>query len=273
MIEVLTGRTIDVKVGQKRADLHTHNSAGSEDVRHGMNSFQLVRFANRLGLSAIALTDHETITPAKRARAYAGRSGLATEVVIGKEITTANGHFIGLFLRRDIPEGLTLEETIAQIHKQGGFAIVPHPFLRVPKSLREDAMLRIVYSDKEHVYFDGYEVYSSGADDTFRRRQGKWPNTNEMAQEFYAKHEKYLGSPISSSDTHHHALGRAVVLYEGDLQTAIKDRKTIPVKLDDQEQLEILREVIRTFGRRILNKNSLLRRNLELLEALKRLEV
>ncbi len=38
---------------------------------------------------------------------------------------------IGLFITEKIPRGMTLEETVAEIKRQGGLVYVPHPFDRM----------------------------------------------------------------------------------------------------------------------------------------------
>jgi hypothetical protein len=38
---------------------------------------------------------------------------------------------IGLFIEEKIPRGLSLRETVAEIHRQGGLVYVPHPFDRM----------------------------------------------------------------------------------------------------------------------------------------------
>ena len=48
-------------------------------------------------------------------------------MVIGEEISTLNGHLIGLFLEELVPPGLTAHETIERIHDQGGLAVAAHP--------------------------------------------------------------------------------------------------------------------------------------------------
>ena len=54
------------------------------------------------------------------------------KVIVGEEVkTAAQGEVIGLFLTERIPRGLTLEETVAEIHRQGGIVYVPHPFDRM----------------------------------------------------------------------------------------------------------------------------------------------
>ena len=88
----------------------------------------LLAEARARGLGAIAVTDHNEISGALDAHAKAQ----ALTVIVGEEIKTAEqGEVIGLFIEEKIPRGLTLAETIAEIHRQGGLVYVPHPFDRM----------------------------------------------------------------------------------------------------------------------------------------------
>ncbi len=44
--------------------------------------------------------------------------------------TKGQGEVIGLFLRAEIPRGLSFEDTIAAVRAQGGLVFLPHPFDR-----------------------------------------------------------------------------------------------------------------------------------------------
>ncbi len=80
------------------------------------------------GLGAIAVTDHNEISGAMEAREKA----VGVKVIVAEEVKTAKqGEVIGLFIEEKIPHGLTLEETIAEIKRQGGLVYVPHPFDRL----------------------------------------------------------------------------------------------------------------------------------------------
>jgi glycosyltransferase involved in cell wall biosynthesis len=88
----------------------------------------LVAEARARGLGAIAITDHNEISGAREARAKA--DGL--KVIVAEEVKTADqGEVIGLFIEEKIPRGMTLQETIAEIKRQGGLVYVPHPFDRL----------------------------------------------------------------------------------------------------------------------------------------------
>jgi glycosyltransferase involved in cell wall biosynthesis len=88
----------------------------------------LLAEARAQGLGAIAITDHNEISGALEARVKA--SGL--KVIVAEEVKTADqGEVIGLFIEEKIPRGLSLEQTIAEIKRQGGLVYVPHPFDRL----------------------------------------------------------------------------------------------------------------------------------------------
>jgi hypothetical protein len=88
----------------------------------------LLAEARARGLGAIAITDHNEISGAHEARAKA--EGI--KVIVAEEIKTdEQGEVIGLFIEEKIPRGLTLEQTIEEIKRQGGLVYVPHPFDRM----------------------------------------------------------------------------------------------------------------------------------------------
>ena len=106
-------------------DLHMHTDH-SPDCATPVEV--LLAEAKERGLGAIAVTDHNEISGALEAHAKA--QGI--KVIVAEEIKTADqGEVIGLFIKERIPRGLTLEETIAEIKRQGGLVYVPHPFDRL----------------------------------------------------------------------------------------------------------------------------------------------
>jgi glycosyltransferase involved in cell wall biosynthesis/histidinol phosphatase-like PHP family hydrolase len=106
-------------------DLHMHTDH-SADCATPVEV--LLETAKERGLGAIAVTDHNVISGAHEARARAN----GIKVIVAEEVKTAGqGEVIGLFIEDHIPRGMTLEETIAEIHRQGGLVYVPHPFDRM----------------------------------------------------------------------------------------------------------------------------------------------
>ena len=80
-------------------------------------------------VDVIAITDHDEIHGARIARDYArAHPALGVEVVVGEEISTRNGHLLGLWLKETVPPGLSAADSIALIHGQGGLAVAAHPF-------------------------------------------------------------------------------------------------------------------------------------------------
>src|SRR5205807_3597856 len=101
---------------------HSHDCATPVEV--------LLSTARERGLGAIAVTDHNEISGALEARAQAAAAGV--KVIVGEEVKTAGeGEVIGLFIEEKIPRGLSIEETVAEIKRQGGLVYVPHPFDRM----------------------------------------------------------------------------------------------------------------------------------------------
>jgi predicted metal-dependent phosphoesterase TrpH/glycosyltransferase involved in cell wall biosynthesis len=108
-------------------DLHMHTDHSGDCVTP---VDVLLATARERGLDAIAVTDHNVIGGALAARARAEEYGI--KVIVGEEVKTADqGEVIGLFIEEQIPRGMTLDETIAEIRRQGGVVYVPHPFDRL----------------------------------------------------------------------------------------------------------------------------------------------
>jgi hypothetical protein len=106
-------------------DLHMHTDHSSDCATPVE---VLLATAKEQGLGAIAITDHNEISGALEAVAKA--EGI--KVIVGEEVKTATqGEVIGLFLQERIPRGLSLEQTVAEIRRQGGLVYVPHPFDRM----------------------------------------------------------------------------------------------------------------------------------------------
>jgi len=175
-------------VEQTRLDMHMHTEY-SRDSRVLLADF--AELARRAQLGAVCITDHDTIEGGLRLREM--NTGL--QVVVGEEITTADGELVGLYLERKIPPGHDAERTIAMIHEQGGLAYVPHPFSRNRRRhLRRTVLERLVPMIDIIEVFNAREVSSS---------------SNVRAFEFARAHDLPGGV---GSDAHRRAeIGRAYV--------------------------------------------------------------
>ena len=108
------------------ADLHMH-TRWSHDCSVAVPD--LLDHARLEGLGAIAVTDHNVFAGALEAAESA--RGLDLVVIPGEEVKTkGQGEVIGLFLREEIPRGMSFADTLAAIREQGGLVYIPHPFDR-----------------------------------------------------------------------------------------------------------------------------------------------
>ena len=159
-------------------DLHMHTDH-SPDCATPVDT--LLDTAKRVGLGAIAITDHNEISGALEARERAN----GIKVIVAEEVKTADqGEVIGLFIEEKIPRGMTLQETIAEIRRQGGLVYVPHPFDRMHAVPDYEHLLDVVED------IDAMEVFNPRV---------AFSAFNEEAARFAAKYRIVAGA---GSDSH-----------------------------------------------------------------------
>jgi predicted metal-dependent phosphoesterase TrpH len=115
-------------------DTHIH----SRYSKCSVTSIERIIFrAVKIGLSGIAVMDHNDIRSAKDAVECADglkQKNLIPEnfvVIPGTEIASGVGQHIGAFFVDEIiPKNLGVSETVRRIHEAGGLAIAVHPYLR-----------------------------------------------------------------------------------------------------------------------------------------------
>ena len=150
-----------------RADLHIHTMAsdGTASVS------QVLARAEEIGLDIIAITDHDRIDAAEAAKQMAIANNLRVQVVVGEEISTLQGHLLGLFLRERVRPLRSLRRTIAEVHEQGGIAIPAHPLFPHPLCAQEGA-IRAAATDRDPACRpDGLETYNPTIFGTSPRRR------------------------------------------------------------------------------------------------------
>jgi predicted metal-dependent phosphoesterase TrpH/glycosyltransferase involved in cell wall biosynthesis len=131
-------------------DLHLHTS-WSHDC--GIEVADLIDHAEAQGLGAIAVTDHNAFGGALEAIELAGDR---LTVIPGEEVKTdGQGEVIGLFLKEEIPRGMSFADTVDAIRSQGGLVYVPHPFDRL-HTIPDAATLHRHLAD-----IDVFEVYNA----------------------------------------------------------------------------------------------------------------
>jgi predicted metal-dependent phosphoesterase TrpH len=176
--------------GQRRAtafaDFHIHTRFSRDSI---LSEDKFIRVALDRGLTHVAVTNHNNVEGAMAVRDRVAALGLADQlhVILGEEVSTADGEVVGIFLQRTIPRGLSADETADAIHEQGGLVSIPHPFDPFRGShIRAEPLERLAEAGK----IDMVEIFNSRV--TFQRH-------NQEAAEFAARH----GIPgIACSDSH-----------------------------------------------------------------------
>src|SRR6185436_19528751 len=122
------------------ADLHIHTDAGD-----GLDSAQRIldHVEAQTDMDVIAITEHDSLEVALRAREAWARSRYRFDFVPGVEVTTLEGHLIALYLERPIPSLRRVEETIDAVHSQGGVCFVPHPMSWLTRSIGPGTFARL----------------------------------------------------------------------------------------------------------------------------------
>ena len=119
-------------------DLHCHTAASFDCLA---SPESVVMAAAKRGLTHLAITDHDKIDGALRAR-DAAPDGLT--VIIGEEVKTADGDLIALFLQQAVPPGRSARATIEAVRAQGGLVGIPHPFDTFRGSMLKDPKLEAI---------------------------------------------------------------------------------------------------------------------------------
>ncbi len=155
-----------------RLDLHVHSVRSPDGC---MELEEIAERARAAGLQGAAVCDHD-----RAAEALPLFSDFL--LIPGTEVSTDQGHLLGLFVTRPIE---SREFTLAaeEIHRQGGIAVLAHPFQRSRDAERLAGLVPLL---------DGVEVWNSRAD-------RKNPQANQMAADF-ARARRLL--PFAGSDAH-----------------------------------------------------------------------
>ena len=116
--------------GNMKIDLHCHSEASADC------STPLALFPARCrerGVWIQAITDHNEIWGAQKLQEMVEeekikKAGFPLTIIVGEEVSTTHGEIIGLFLKEQIPAGMSPKETVAAIKEQGGLVCLPHGF-------------------------------------------------------------------------------------------------------------------------------------------------
>ena len=183
--------------------VHTHYSGCSN-----LNPLAILKILKKKCFNGVAITDHNTI-----------KGGIAVkeankdkdfEVIVGSEIKTEYGEILGLYLQEEIRSNRLLE-VLDNIKKQGGLAIIAHPYRILSKFVKFGyPIIKLVNK------INGIECINLRS----------FPFENKWANELAGKLNI---AKVGSSDAHFRfEVGRGFTSFDSDLRKALKFKKTIP---------------------------------------------
>ncbi|HEX5368357.1 MAG TPA: PHP-associated domain-containing protein [Dehalococcoidia bacterium] len=194
-----------------KADLHIHTNHGD-----GLDSVQAIfeHVEAHTDLDLIALTEHDSLEVALRARELWARGGYRFDLVPGVEITTLEGHLVALYLETPVPSLRRIEETLEAVHAQNGVCFVPHPMSWLTRSIGPGSFERVAAAG---LSFDAIELAS-----------GSPPAKLALAKARRLNRQRYRLPSVGASDAHfRQAIGSGYTRFEGssaiDLRAAFAD--------------------------------------------------
>lgn len=196
-----------------RADLHLHTNLGDGTA----SPQRVLDVARQRNLQVIAVTDHDHLEGAKRLQDLMDREHVTDiKLIWGVEVTTRDGHFLALFIRKAPRMLLRVEESIELIKDQGGLCVIPHPLGRLVPSLSRrkiDELLNRGYP------IDAIELYNPS------------PANSAMREEVRRLNQQWGLAATGSSDAHFwQHIGAGYTLFPGetaeDVRQAILNNTT-----------------------------------------------
>jgi predicted metal-dependent phosphoesterase TrpH len=124
-----------------KIDLHVHTTESNDAF---IEVSQLPSIVKDRGIDGVAVTNHDALVEVPPSDVI---------LISGIEVSTRQGHMIGLGVTGPIPKKTSADETISLIHRAGGVAVVAHPFDPVSRcvnpfrlTMRPDA-IEVINSD------------------------------------------------------------------------------------------------------------------------------
>lgn len=205
-----------------KADIHIHSNYSD-----AKNSIEIILeyVENKTDLDVIAICDHDTIDGAVEAQLIAKRRGFRFEVIVGEEISTRQGHIVGLFLKEAIPHGLSAPETLKLIKNQNGVTVAPHPFFHTRLRSRNRPIMDgvgFITLIRDKADIDAIEIINASLNIT---------PTKENLRARFLNDTLLFKAEVGASDAHIlDAIGKGYTIFEGktaaDLKVALENGQT-----------------------------------------------
>lgn len=185
----------------RRYDLQVHTDASPCSRASPVD---VVDAAVDAGLDGVAITNHDTLAGYD---AVADLAPTQLTVIPGVEVTTTQGHLLGLYVDDEPPQADPVT-VIEHIHEQDGIAILSHPFDQFRQYFNTN--LEVIAS---HV--DAVEVQNSRC---------LFPRFNRRAREYATQHNVAI---TGGSDAHFPMeVGRSTTVCNSQLREAIESTTT-----------------------------------------------
>lgn len=187
------------------ADLHVHSW---HSIDSDMLYDQLIKACQQKGINCIALSDHGTTRGARELVKIA-----PFKVIVCEEVLTPFGEIMGMFLEKDIPNKISVEETISLIREQQGLVCIPHPFDIVrPSAFRDMNKLQSIMDEVDII-----EVFNA---------RSLYPGSNGKAKWLAQKYNKVMSA---GTDAHSHLEIGGVRVEMQDFETATEFLNSLSV--------------------------------------------
>jgi predicted metal-dependent phosphoesterase TrpH len=213
-----------------KADLHIHTREGD-----GVDPVERILDYTEAStdLDVIAITEHDDLRVALRARDLWSRGRYRFDFVPGVEVTTLQGHLVALYLEEPVESLRPIEETLDAVHRQGGVCFIPHPGSWLTRSIGPATMSRVESRATDGVWFDGIELASMSPPTR--------PFLNRARQ---LNRMRYRLPAVGASDAHFvQAIGSAYTSFDGTAADDLKRAFTAGAISGHQARYPSLREV------------------------------
>jgi predicted metal-dependent phosphoesterase TrpH len=226
------------------ADLHVHTKYSFDGTA---SVLAVLQHAKRIGLSVIAITDHNEINGALEAIDLAPMIGI--EVIPGIEISTAEGDLLALNVTQKIERDRSLIETLLKVGELGGICIAPHPMDARYRthSLGPHRIMKALQDRNAASVLIAIETYNA----TILNKA-----SNDYAR-IFAEHLEI--AQTGSSDAHVlNAIGLGRTQFPGhthtELLAALRNRVTVPQKNEEWNAVQILGSwVMNYYGNKLVH--------------------
>ena len=125
-------------------DFHMHTHFSKDSLTR---PDKLLDSAIKVGLTCIAVTDHNTTKGGFEVQRLAKERNAPIRIIVAEEVKTSQGEVTGLFLKEEVPRDMSPMDTIRAIKEQGGLVSLPHPYDKIRRSpLKAAAIEEVIRS-------------------------------------------------------------------------------------------------------------------------------